>query len=47
MLGIDLVNILDGKIVEHEGEGDRTGGMTEKSRCVRDWRVIGKGPSAG
>jgi hypothetical protein len=29
MLGIDSVNILDGKIVDHEGEGDRTGGMTE------------------
>jgi hypothetical protein len=43
MLGIDSVNILDGKVVDHEGEGDRTGGMTEKSRCVLDWRVIGKG----
>jgi hypothetical protein len=43
MLGIGLVNILDGKVVDHEGEGDRTGGMTEKSRCVLDWRVIGKG----
>jgi len=43
MLGIDSVDILDGKIVDHKGEGDRTGGMTEKSRCVVDWRVIGKG----
>jgi len=43
MLGIDSVNILDGKVVDHEGEGDRTGGMTEKSRCVLDWRVTGKG----
>jgi len=43
MLGIDSVNILDGKIVDHEGEGDRTGGMTEKSRRVLDWHVIGKG----
>ena len=47
MLGIGSVNILDGKVVDHEGEGDRTGGMTggmtEKSRCVLDWRVTGKG----
>jgi hypothetical protein len=43
MLGIGSVNILDGKVVNHEGEGDRTGGMTEKSRCVLDWRVTGKG----
>ena len=42
MLGIDSVDILDGKIVDHEGEGDRTGGMTEKSRRVLDWRVMGK-----
>ena len=43
MLCIGLVNILDGKVVDYEGEGDRTGGMTEKSRCVLDWRVTGKG----
>ena len=43
MLGIGSVNILDGKVVDHEGEGDRTGGMTEKSRCVLDWRVTRKG----
>ena len=43
MLSIDSVNILDGKVVDHEGEGDRTGGMTEKSRCVLDWRVTGQG----
>jgi len=43
MLGIDSVNILDRKVVDHKGEGDTTGGMTEKSRCVLDWRAIGKG----
>jgi len=43
MLGIDSGNILDGKIVNHEGEGDRTGGTTEKYRRVLDWRVMGKG----
>jgi len=43
MLSIDLVDILDGKIVDNKGEGDRTGGMTERSRCVLDWRVTGKG----
>jgi hypothetical protein len=43
MLSIGSVNILDGKVVDHKGEDDRTGGMTEKSRCVLDWRVTGKG----
>ena len=43
MLGIGSVNILDGKVVDHKGEGDRTGGMTEKSRCVLDGRVSEKG----
>ena len=43
MLGIGSVIILDGKVVDPEGEGDRTGGMTEKSQCVLDWRVTGKG----
>jgi hypothetical protein len=43
MLGIGSVNILDGKVVDHEGKGDRKGGMTEKSRCVLDGRVSEKG----
>jgi hypothetical protein len=37
MLGIDSVDILDGKIVDHEVEGDRTGGMTESPGvCLTD-----------
>ena len=29
MLGMDAVNIFDGEIVDHKGESDGTGCMTE------------------